>query len=283
MSGRILVGLDMAEHVGNLTELAIRCARGHECVLVGLAIVDEPGIRAIEPEKPVGGTPGVDPVYYVGYHARMTAVHRQAEHLLRQFAEICAKSAVAHEEVKRVGDPIEWISADAKSCDLVVLAAGFHFRVTAQDARPDESLRKLLKRTPRPIIVVPAGPLKSGPIVIAYDDSPLAARALAAFQATKLGASGEIHIISVDSNGDLAARHATLGRMSLEKHGIRTVIHPVASPDPPDRVILEQVEHLNAGLLVMGAYGRRAVREFFLGSVTHEVLHNSRVPLLLFH
>jgi nucleotide-binding universal stress UspA family protein len=33
----------------------------------------------------------------------------------------------------------------------------------------------------------------------------------------------------------------------------------------------------------MGAYGRSALREFFLGSVTQTLLREAAVPLFLFH
>jgi len=250
---------------------------------VGLAIVDEPGIRAIEPEKPVGGTPGVDPVYYMGYHARLADVHRQAEQLLEQFAARCALAGVAHAEVKNVGSPYERIAAEAQSCDLVVLARGSRFHFTARDHDSHETLRKVLKDTPRPIVVVPATPCPDGPIVIAYDGSLQAERALAAFQATGLGESGEVHIISVEASAAVAAQHAERCRKFLEQHGIKAVVHTLESPASPDKVILEQVRRLKAGLLVMGAYGQPVLREFFRGSVTRAVLSQTPVPLLLFH
>ena len=55
------------------------------------------------------------------------------------------------------------------------------------------------------------------------------------------------------------------------------------SSAPPAKVILEQIGRLNAGLLVMGAYGQPGLREFFLGSVTRTLLQETPVPLLLFH
>jgi nucleotide-binding universal stress UspA family protein len=269
--------------VAGLTELGIRWAQRLNAELVGLAIVDEPGIRAIEPAKPVGGTPGVDPVYYVGYQARLADVHRQAEHLLEQFAKHCERGGVTHAEVKSVGLPYERIAAEAQSCELVLLARGFHFHFTARDHRSEESLRRVLKDTPRPVVVVPSTPFSDGPVLIAYDGSLQASRALAAFHATKLCVSTEVHIISVDSKVGAAAQHAEEGRRFLDQHGIKAVVHSFESATPPERVILEQVRRLNAGMLVMGAYGRTAMREFFLGSVTSTILNQTPVPLLLFH
>ena len=48
-------------------------------------------------------------------------------------------------------------------------------------------------------------------------------------------------------------------------------------------MILKEAGEQNASLLVMGAYGRPALREFFLGSVTQKVLENTPVPLFLSH
>jgi hypothetical protein len=79
MLGSILIGLDTPRQADTLVELGIRWAKPTGATLVGLGIVDEPGIRAIEPAFPIGGTPGVDPVIHMGYEARMADVHRKAE------------------------------------------------------------------------------------------------------------------------------------------------------------------------------------------------------------
>ena len=283
MPGRILIGLDAPKHGAVVAELGIRWAQRSGATLVGLGIVDEPGIRAIEPAWPVGGTPGVDPVYYMGYEARLAVVHRQVEQLLEQFAARCAQAGVAHVEVKAVGSPHELIAAEAQSCDLVLLARGSHFHFTSRDDDADEILKKVLKDVPRPIVVVPATPFPDGPIVIAYDGSLQAARALAAFQTTGLGESREVHIVSVDPSAAVAAEHAERAREFLSHHQIEAVPVVLESSAPPAKVILEQIGRLNAGLLVMGAYGQPGLREFFLGSVTRTLLQETPVPLLLFH
>ena len=77
MSGSILIGLDESEHCAVLTELGVRWAQRTGATLVGLGIVDEPSIRAIEPAWAVGGTPGKDPVYYMGYEPRLADVNQQ--------------------------------------------------------------------------------------------------------------------------------------------------------------------------------------------------------------
>ncbi len=213
MPGRFLAGLDEHKHVTVVTELGIRWAKRRGAMLVGLAVVDEPGIRAVEPTWPVGGTPGVDPVYYMGYEARLATVHRQADQSLTEFAALCDSAGVSHAEVKAIGSPEKVIADEAQSCDLVLVARGAHFGFSARDDAAEQGLQKVLRYNARPIVVVPATPFPDGPIVVGYDGSLQAARALAAFQATGLRESREVHVVSVDASASTAAQHAERARI----------------------------------------------------------------------
>jgi nucleotide-binding universal stress UspA family protein len=72
-------------------------------------------------------------------------------------------------------------------------------------------------------------------------------------------------------------------RKFLSHHKIEAVPHVLKLAGPPAAPILEQVRSLGAGLLVMGAYGQRALREFFVGSVTRTALGECPVPLFVYH
>jgi len=283
MLGSILIGLDTPKHAAVLTELGLCLAQKSDVTLVGLGIVDEPGIRAIEPAFPVGGTPGVDPVIYMGYEARVAQLERDIDQLLQQFAGRCATAGAKHEEVRVAGAPDVVIEAESQSCDLIMLARGSRFRFTARDNEPDETYKKVLKNATRPLVVVPATAAPDGPTVIAYDGSLQAARALAAFQATGLAESGQVHLVCVDSSAVSASRHVARARQFLARHKIEAVPHLVEPSAPPATLILQQVRSLGAGLLVMGAYGQPALREFFIGSVTRTLLAESPVPLFVYH
>ena len=85
----------------------------------------------------------------------------------------------------------------------------------------------------------------------------------------------------------MSARVAILlsGRGSnfLALHGVASTSHCLTSQQESATVLLECAEQLNAGLLVLGAYGRQSVMEFFFGSVTKDVLKQTRIPLFLYH
>ncbi len=280
----VLIVLDTPEHVEVLTELGIRWARRFGARLAGLAIVDEPGIRAIEPLGSIGGKLGVNPVYYMGYENRMAEERQRAADLLADFAARCGRAEVPHEELTRLAAPHEAIERESGARDLILLPLRSHFQFTTHEDEPDDGLlKRILKDTPRPVVVVPGSPAPEGPVVVAYDGSLQAERALQAFEATGLGKAGPVHVVGVDNDPAEATRRAERGRHFLELHRVPATSHAVQSAAPPAVVILEEVRRLGAGLLVMGAYGQPILREFFLGSVTRSLLAECPIPIFLFH
>ena len=88
---------------------------GAGATLVGLAIVDEPGIRAIEPAWPVGGQPTSTPSITWATSARLADVHEEAQRAPGSICRAVRRSGVAHAEVKRVGSPHEQIQQEAQA------------------------------------------------------------------------------------------------------------------------------------------------------------------------
>jgi nucleotide-binding universal stress UspA family protein len=55
----------------------------------------------------------------------------------------------------------------------------------------------------------------------------------------------------------------------------------VVASGPPARVVLEQVRRGQHDLVVMGSRGRTRIGAMLLGSVSHNVVHHSHVPVLI--
>jgi nucleotide-binding universal stress UspA family protein len=284
MLASILVGLDAFHDDSDRLEFAIRLGKRTGATLVGLGVVDEPGIRATEPVWPVGGTPGVDPVYYRGYQGQLDESNRRVDVVLERFASLCGRAGLDHFELKASGPPAEIIAREAQACDLIVVARASRFRVAARDDASDDTIKHVLQNAPRPVVITAGRAYDPmGPTVVAYDGSLQAARALAALPSTGIGESGRVHVLTMDSNALDATRHADRALKYLRYHKIEAVPHVMKSCSDPAHVILEQICRLGAGLLVMGAYGQPVVREFFVGSVTRTMLQECPVPLLCYH
>jgi nucleotide-binding universal stress UspA family protein len=275
MLKNILIGLDGSAFSDSAVELGFRWARQFNAFLIGLGVVDEPSVRdsgAVPSGASGGGS--VD--------AGADEARRRVAEFLERFAIRCLEASVPAKLVEKVGLPSERILLEAQRYDLILLGQQSYFQAATHQS-PCATLEKVLRNSPRPVVTVPAKLADGTSVVVAYDGSLQAARAVQAFQALGLDRSEPVHVVSVAAEHATAARHADRAVEFLRSHEINVTPRPLASAAPPAEVILEQARQLGARLLVMGAYGQPAIREFFFGSVTRTVLKESPVPLFLYH
>jgi nucleotide-binding universal stress UspA family protein len=70
----------------------------------------------------------------------------------------------------------------------------------------------------------------------------------------------------------------------LVRHGVRAEVSVLARTLPRvSEVLARQVRDLDAGMLVMGAYGHSRFREAILGGATRDMLEAAEVPVFLAH
>ncbi len=180
------------------------------------------------------------------------------------------------------GLPYEEILRESERYDLVLLGHEGHFRLGTEDL-PDETLWNVLKRGPRPVVIAPPKPSAGSSVVVAYNGSLQADRALQSFQPSGLDLREEVCILTTGDDREEAARQAARAVEFLSLHRIKAVTRALGPVDSVSQAILDEVRQRNARLLVMGAYGHSTVREFLLGSTTKAVLKESPVPVFLCH
>lgn len=141
----------------------------------------------------------------------------------------------------------------------------------------------------RPVLLLPgrgrtAPDIAGAPVVVAWDDSRPAARAVAD-ALPLLETASVVHVVTVleeDPSGRHVA-HAGLLR-NLARHGIRAGHGTIPRKGRPvGRALAEAAAERGAGLLVMGAYGHSRMRDFILGGATRDLLRDPPLPILLSH
>lgn len=275
----LLIGLDGGECGGSVIELGLRWAKRLDALAVGIAVVDEPGMR-ISQRMLVGrgqGWRGTDPTSLF-----LSGSRQRGEQILDQFARRCGEAGVTYQTLEDFGSPYVQILMEAQRYDLVMLGQETHFDY-GHEEEPDETLGRVLQDSPRPVVAVPKVLSEGESIVVAYDGSLQASRALYAFEATGLACSRTVHVVSIARERADAVRHADRAVEFLRLHGIEAIPHAVDTSALPAEAILRKVRYFEAGLLVMGSCGQPIVREFFLGSVTRTVLKQSPVPVFCYH
>ncbi len=174
---------------------------------------------------------------------------------------------------------VEILAEAARLSDLAILSLDEDRRGAAQ---PGRSLVGDLATSGRtPILAVPSNQrgMRFGTAMIAYDGSPEASFAIRA-AAAMLGAFETVKIAEVEP-GEYPLTDAA---DYLARHGIEAVVEPVPSGGKTvEEKLVAASQGFAADLLVMGAYGHSRWREALFGGVTHYVLAESKVPVLLAH
>jgi nucleotide-binding universal stress UspA family protein len=274
----ILVGLDGSPFSDSAVELGIRWAKRHDAMLVGLGIVDEPGIRGGEPVPLGGGS-----FKRQRDEALLADARHRVDRFLQRFSLQCAQAGVACKVLEDVGLPAQEIVIEAQRYDVILLGRRTYFHFETEEG-PDDTVQRVVKDSPRPVVTVPNSSLRGGQgVLVAYDGSLQAARAVQAFQASQLQEGDAVTVASIGPAHAQAARVADRAVDFLRSHGVPAEPLPVVTDAPPDEALLEQVRKLHPVMVVMGAYGQPTWREFLLGSVTRTMLKLSPAPLFLYH
>jgi nucleotide-binding universal stress UspA family protein len=273
----MLVGLDGSLYSDTAVELGLQWALRTHATLTGLAVVDEQTIRQAEPT-----------LRGESYHqvfrttARLQEAQRRMDHLLERFSQHCSEATVTSQALRKVGNPSEQILQEAEDYDLTLLGQKTYFHSETQTAA-DTTLDAVVRNSRRPVLAVPLKVSGFGTVVVAFDGSPPASRALEAFQRSGLFGGQSVFVVSTAQVGAEAMRHAEEGTRFLRFYGFPAEPRPIVSTRSTAEVLLEQVRELHADILVMGAYGRSVLREAFFGSTTQKVLEENEGVLFLHH
>lgn len=273
----ILVGLDGSDFCWHALEYAVSLSLHTKALVAGAAVVDRDYLLRPEP-VPLGGAS------FKGDRdqAIVAAAEQRANQILDQFIQTCTKHEVPSKPLLLEGNPGEAIVEHAQRYDLVVMGKESMFHAPQQTTSCG-TLRTVLKGTPRPVVVVPPKPGSGNSVLIAYDGSLPSAHAIQMFMLSGLHVGRELHVLTIDSDQTRGAKIADHATEFLGFHHVKAKRHLVPPRGNIGSTILEVGNDLGAGMVVLGSYGKSAITEFFLGSMTRYFLDHSKVPLFLYH
>lgn len=204
------------------------------------------------------------------------------QHLHEEFERECRNHNVAFEWLSFEGDPIGSLYLATETRDLVITGHDTAFCGKVHE-RLSEVLGNLLLITPRPLIICPDEFSAADEILIAYDGSVPAMRAVQIFTLLGIGLGKRICVTSVDASQELAARRTAGAAGYLRSHGYDVEANPIASRVHPAEALKVQIADRRIGTLVMGAYGHRGIRQVLFGSTTNALVENPPCALFLYH
>lgn len=192
MLRRILTPLDPSDYAKSALQYALYIAKRQEnAEITGSVVLDlEDIVKSIGPVA-------AGALYWAEHleKHKLEEAKIRIEQLLEMFKDVCSKENVPYNTAETQGNPAKQILFESMFYDLVVLGLRtfYHF-----ETKPDsgDSLDKILDHTITPILAVPESfrPIKT--VLIAFDGSPLAAKALQRFAHLALSGDFEFLILS---------------------------------------------------------------------------------------
>src|SRR6266850_196414 len=271
----VLVALDGSACSLTATTLALDWARRFDAQLLGLGIVDEASIHRPEP-VPLGA----GAYKKARDEARMADAHHRVAVFVAEFRARAAGAGVHAEVLEEQGEPAERIVFEAHRADVVILGRETHFNFETPERR-DATLAQVVRRSPRPMVVVPQALPEGTGVLVAYGGGREAARTLQLFALLGLATGETLDVMTVHRDSAEARATARTAADFLAVHGITHRVHTVASSAAPAEVLLEEVESRRPRLLVLGAHREHPLRDLFATSVTREVLGSCPVPIFV--
>lgn len=278
MINEILICLEGSTSGRTAVDAGIRIARTLGAGLAGLAIVDEPDIRA-------GAATGIGGASYkrVRDDALVEHAEAQVEKWLSEFISRCQTAGVPARALEQHGRPAATILAQMDPYDLVLMGreANFKFETAAEDSQTRD---QVLHRTRKPVLVIPETPVTpTARVLTAFDGSSAAKRAIASFSESGLGKDCEVTVACVDDDGATAFEMASRGVELFAHFKIKAQPMNLVSVLPIAEALLEARGKLNADMIVMGAYAHSKFSQLLWGSVTQQLVEKTPVPLYLHH
>ena len=278
MIRNILLALDP----DNDTPVAIRytldVAHRYGAHVTGLACVDTKRIE----ESATGG--GIGSMYYAEkLREKLEAKTRErAMELLDEFASASERERITyHQEVKE-GSPSVRIIEDMRYHELLVIGNDPHFFYGHPDQHTT-TLAHVVKGCVAPVLVVPDEfrPIKT--VLLTYDGSTPAARAMQMFALySPFGKDVDVHVIGVYEQGHEAEAELNVSTAAkyLATHGYSAHTATLQGRKPFDHIV-QYAENVEADLLVAGAHSVSKMKKLIFGSTTESLITEMNLPIFL--
>jgi nucleotide-binding universal stress UspA family protein len=276
----ILVTVDDTPSCIAAKGLALSLARRTGAGIRGVTGIDLSDIDQVEP-APIGGA---------GYaYARLQHRNERAKQRRERIAELpeAFQKSLAADGVEAPCHTIESDIRDellrmVETCDLVITGRDAEFHL-----EPVEGMTPLVEHVVaqgcRPVIVTGAESVGDGPVLVAYDGSAPAAKALQAAALLGIFHSSAARVVSVCRDREEASDIAGRARAFLKPYGIDVDTDAVGASDHPADVLAKRAAETGARMLVMGAFGHRGFREILFGSSTRRLFDAVPLPLFIYH
>jgi nucleotide-binding universal stress UspA family protein len=272
MISTILVATDGSEGAAHAERFGVALASRMKARLLGISVVEDRFARGFA-EDGLGVTPpSPEPV---AQYLRLRAEASSA-----RLGKCAASDGVEYTGESTPGIADDKIVERGQQADVTVLGRDGQSASHRSPALIGSVVSAVIRKSTRTALVVPTSAQLAGPIVLAFDGSPgsRVGAGLAVQIAKSLGEPIHVFVDSKDKGRAVARFDEVRGLVGTLPVPVREISSTLGRPDVK---IVDSAREVKAGLIVMGAYGRNRITEYFLGSNAAAVVRTSPVAVLL--
>ena len=273
----ILVPIDSSDTSLVAVDYAIDLSRSYKSEIAGISIIDikklaGPFMRDLGTS--IGGM-----VPYADFQQKVRQfLEDTARAALDELEGKCNSASISCTRTIKEGVVSKEIVESAKRCDMVVMGmAGEH--AFWRDAFLGSNLESVVRQTHKPVMVTPENFKKVTKILIAYDGSTFATRALIAGADIAQHMHLPLTVITVSDDKDSGENTLSQASENLKDRDI--TFDNVLKSGETVSVILDFCKEGSYDLLVMGAYGHSKIRELIIGNTTVQIMRKVNCAVLM--
>ena len=220
------------------------------------------------------------------YDAFDRHVGLDTERVKKLFLEVCERESIpVVDGMDHPGPSASWgelqglrsglVARHGKVADWVVVAV-------PPERRPTGTYEAAVLETGRPLLVIPRTMERFSPdtVLVAWNGTTETSRSLA--HSLPILRQAKRVVVAYVSHGEAVQPSPQMVCEYLAAHGIAgesAIVAPGTMSSA--QVLVEEIAHYGADLVVMGAYDRKRLGEQAFGSVTNHMFAHAAVPLLL--
>jgi len=280
----ILLAVDSSHYSEVCTRYALEHAKLLGAKITGLSVLDRKEMAIIYPYY----YPSADfpPIFDESILENTELVQKQkerAQDVLHRIATECREMDIPFSAEIRDGLVPDVILEEAQCCDLLFLGkhgSGAQF----SSGLLGSNLESVVRRSSLPVIVTPHSYRTLQRILVCFDGSEYALRALRVAVNLAVSCPQEIiqlRLLVVQDNEETARQLAEMAVKYLSAYHFPDILL-FRRGDPVEQII-DCANEENADLVAIGAYGHSRIRELVLGSTTESILRQINRAVLLHH
>lgn len=211
---------------------------------------------------------------------RITGLFEAQTEAVERLVSKATALGIATSRIRTPSHPEPAFAVFSHAYDVVVIPQDAAFHLEVEPHVRDAAVRVCCQLV-RPVLVVPPTPASGEGVVLGYDGSASASRAMHISALLGLALEPPVRVVSIRPDVQDARTLAETGAALLRRHGAQVEVIALEESVHEGKQFLTLIEESPPARLVIGTTGHSAWRDALLGSTTSTLFQQARVPLLV--